>query len=843
MTLEPTHHDRQAKLNRVRALARSLHGRVYGARNRRLFLISGRANFEALLKTLKRGARRGKTLDHLTIKSLGLSTASIVEVTQCMLTTRRAALAKWERLLDLFQQTKSEPVHRSGWIAKNRREIAYLYTRLNELQGRLGADRFEPFLLLAQEEQWLQTALRRQGTADVRSQATHWLARVVLWLAGKQAMHRYLTGVEGISRRFDEAQGIADIANLRMTLRSWKNGAPRASFSRLAELMRTISPRVIDAARLNCRNKKRSFEQHCSLLIERCDEYLVNHRIEAEQVANAAIASLAACDKSGARLPSEFVTMIARRSRPEYALNIASNLFRESRSPGYALLLKAIDSPSVLCGDEITLIRRRLIGGETIDDIRWAAREDIIHIFRTQNPSIGWWRRFERSLAKLGIEFPSYERECFFDSAVRPGDIAVLEQFVAWLGRHSTVLRSTKLREKCFKTLFELAAPMTQLLGESSEFQNWATPAQDSDDLPADFQPAMRPVEDWLRAVTRFQRLLQRSETVPKSIAKLFKKHASWASERDYLEKRALNGSITFSQARRLSQLHDKRPEGPSLGKLHRTAEESSLMIGLEALRRLTSVTMEQHWTNLTDRSLSNHSCSRKLAFGKWLLVMRKDQRDLLAQILRTHQQHGAGYREQFSANRRWLNDAANRGVDVLAWSKPPAQSQYVGKREVTLEVTNDPMEIFLMGTYFNSCLSLGQCNQMSVLANAHDANKRVLYLRDQRNRVLGRKLVAVNSEFEMIGYTSYIAAECCEDNQREQVAEAMAVYCGRWARRSRLQLANIGEPINISGQFWYDDEATAWSDAAKAAWESQPSDVAPLTLSADADCASPVVA
>ena len=125
------------------------------------------------------------------------------------------------------------------------------------------------------------------------------------------------------------------------------------------------------------------------------------------------------------------------------------------------------------------------------------------------------------------------------------------------------------------------------------------------------------------------------------------------------------------------------------------------------------------------------------------------------------------------------------------------------------------------MGSYMNTCLSLPDgCYAYSVRANAYDANKQVLYVRDSAGRVLARQLVAINSGFRFVGYGVYDTFGDDDGARWEGTHRALAAYCGRWARDIGLKLANKGDPESILDNEWYDDIVCSWHEAAPAAWE-----------------------
>lgn len=197
-------------------------------------------------------------------------------------------------------------------------------------------------------------------------------------------------------------------------------------------------------------------------------------------------------------------------------------------------------------------------------------------------------------------------------------------------------------------------------------------------------------------------------------------------------------------------------------------------------------------------------------------------RREQLRRVLQADGEYGATYKLHLPANRQWLEKAARRGVLLAAWLRPRSSTAVVEGRKVIISVADDPCEIFLMGSYFNTCLSVGNYNQMSVLANAHDANKQVLFMHDAQGNVLARQLVAISCDFALLGYHCYAGIDHRQTSVRELYIAAMASFCGRWAHGCGLSLADEGEPDEIADHFWYDDGAHPWHDDAKQAWAAE---------------------
>ncbi len=60
------------------------------------------------------------------------------------------------------------------------------------------------------------------------------------------------------------------------------------------------------------------------------------------------------------------------------------------------------------------------------------------------------------------------------------------------------------------------------------------------------------------------------------------------------------------------------------------------------------------------------------------------------------------------------------------------------------------------MGTYVGSCLGLGGAFSYSAVAALLDANKKVIYARDERGALLGRQLVAIDKDGRLVCFSVY---------------------------------------------------------------------------------------
>ncbi|MBC8181751.1 hypothetical protein H8E88_11580 [candidate division KSB1 bacterium] len=153
-------------------------------------------------------------------------------------------------------------------------------------------------------------------------------------------------------------------------------------------------------------------------------------------------------------------------------------------------------------------------------------------------------------------------------------------------------------------------------------------------------------------------------------------------------------------------------------------------------------------------------------------------------------------------ANQAFLNKLRLRGINPEPWLNPPNQQAKTGKngQVVTLSFENDPLEIFQMGNYFQTCLSAGNWNFFSVFANAADINKHVIYARENKNRVIGRCLIALSEEGGILTFYPY-----CYDNELG-FSEMIEKLANELAERMKTIVLKKGFVQTLAATDWYDD-------------------------------------
>ena len=239
----------------------------------------------------------------------------------------------------------------------------------------------------------------------------------------------------------------------------------------------------------------------------------------------------------------------------------------------------------------------------------------------------------------------------------------------------------------------------------------------------------------------------------------------------------------------RLDRLHAKLERAWGRAVLERWEGELDARLP-EALRKLTGVEEPPAW--LTE--------SGPLALLATATRLKSKDRALACRLFRVRCGPPPWDLRADPANRRFVEERP--GIDWRPWidgiGTVPVET--ANGRRLHLALEDDPLEIFRMGGHFRTCLSPGAVNYFSVFANAADINKRVLYARDGDGRVVGRCLLALTAEAELLTFTAY-----CHDG--EAGFEALcAEFAEDLARRMGTRVVLRGRVPTLVASDWYDD-------------------------------------
>lgn len=187
-----------------------------------------------------------------------------------------------------------------------------------------------------------------------------------------------------------------------------------------------------------------------------------------------------------------------------------------------------------------------------------------------------------------------------------------------------------------------------------------------------------------------------------------------------------------------------------------------------------------------------------------------RSNRRWLRQLLLAHWKGEREWVRQQPDNQRWLTVARSHGVDVETWLST-CPRHYDSPMDVTLSMENNPLWVLQMGNVVRTCLSVHGCYAYSTIANAVDVNKRVIYARNDRGRIVARRLIAVDQQHRLVGFEVYCVSSDPVD--ASQLTGIFDDYCRSLAAHCRVAVRTDDSDYIIErlvAKMWYDDSAIA---------------------------------
>ncbi|MCB9644218.1 MAG: hypothetical protein H6728_14170 [Myxococcales bacterium] len=156
--------------------------------------------------------------------------------------------------------------------------------------------------------------------------------------------------------------------------------------------------------------------------------------------------------------------------------------------------------------------------------------------------------------------------------------------------------------------------------------------------------------------------------------------------------------------------------------------------------------------------------------------------------------------------NQAWLASFAKNGMDADGWRKGFSETFVWEGKTYRCETESSPFEAMKMGSYFGTCLSLsGGGYAEQALVCAWDINKHVIYIRNAKGYVVGRKLIACTSQGELLGYRLYLTKPTL------RFGEEVFRCIERFAARVGVRLSCAGESEDLHGLGGFTDRCVPW--------------------------------
>ena len=534
-------------------------------------------------------------------------------------------------------------------------------------------------------------------------------------------------------------------------------------------------------------------------------------RFQTEQRFPSVVAAWVICDAGSQVLPKKVLSQM-RFKFHQNTMKTARRYVRQSYRASYDSFLSYLerhDHGLELSVRQLKQIAEWLDRGQADNDIRSA-------IYSQQN-----YLRKSTDLRKLRL-LKSLHRKLF------PSLPSEMEEYVfspskAALNNFGYVLRwleqlyPTPLPEGTYTQCMTSYLPAINRLTDEfdasrteSRVREWAA-IMESDEFgfPGERQ-CPKELRTWLRRLGGYQQFSGEERRVPKSVDRFLNHQVKLSNELAYLAEKLATEGLGDSAKARLEYLQTKLANvaeaGFNLPALVEKTKLACLRAGLDALRNLLRDELAHYWQQVVNEPARGWDYSQLLDFLVWSRELPGVERNLFREIMSAWHEHGKAYKAQLGFNQRWLDKASRTGLKVAFWLNPDLSFFKIEQANFSIEVSQDPLETFLMGEHFRTCLSFTGCNSDSILANAAHANKQVILVRNEQQQVVSRMLVAISESFEMIRFSCYVHNQEDIESFDTKMTKAVFLFCEGWAKEIGIQLGKSGLPANLGSHFWYDD-------------------------------------
>ena len=641
------------------------------------------------------------------------------------------------------------------------------------------------------------------------------LSRFIYWSNGSRGLIRFHEALPVAARMMLES-----FDSTTAFIRLLKNVLPAAlrcdgtdpHWTTIREAVDKLHPDLLRTPKLWWETGDLELADYCSVMLKRLQTRMAEGA-PLRRVA-AALAMLCAYDDSDVPIPSDFSFFLRNNCDKDLSKVIKLILARKGQ-PAYSLVLEMFTGTD-WSPEELRAALELADGGIDVGDIYWAKETGMLGWFAANKASVAWCKELFTSASKHGIHLSTSDLSHLLPSCGDPSgwSDAVL-RFPKWLSRmDAKVLTLDKKRIR--RTLTHTLYDAYHTLNLSREIDGWLNPKP--------HKRRTNPLNEVLADIRFYQQWSGRGSTLPNSVERLIGKNRKVRRERSFLQSEVAAGRATKSQKQRLEHISRPSMTAHSADTLIRKCKELRFKTALRALDDRINRELEQTWYRRTGFELPDELREKREDVTSWLLLMNTDQLALLTRTLTAWRDHGEKFKRQLPGNAKWLRRAKKNGVRRNRWLFPTEETMRIARRDYKVSVIRNPYEVFMMGTRFGTCLSLGHVNQMSVLANAYDANKNVIYVHDEKGRPTARMLIALNRQFQLIKYHCYLQHPNSSEDLQDQFDLAIGAYAARLAKRCGVQLSEDGEPEILCKSFWYDDGTVEWHDSDKQAWLTEPS-------------------
>ena len=549
---------------RNRVMARSIAGRILVRDDGQMLVLGDKVEFTKLVAWLQ----RLKTTPSPNSDVLGDDFPFLVEgeLTEYALKVRGLALHRWRTGLLAEQKQRRLTRRQAKELRAELREADALMARLERLfdwQRRVRKQDLpsgHPFFLDADTTRVLAERLRPLGASF--HDAVRWHACIVEWWSGTNALDRFIEALSRFPTSPDEAEDISQLNSLAARCsvfeKRCRTESDRQIRRELRDVVNEAPEQLRSAAKLTPRPKRRTLAEHCRLLKHRCEEETAA-RIDARfRRTPAILAALCVCDGSDVRLPDRLIGETFTDARTAWCQAIAEGLATQSEQPGYDLLLRHLDQ---IAPASMSIVQRMLHKGETVEDLDWAARRDMIELNWHHGLQPGWAHGFFDMLERRGVNFDDSEAWLLLSWIETASEFQLLREFAAWFERIPVAMFSRRHSAEARVLIEELVVPAIGRFCFHDMLRQWMRRSRHQ----CVAAPGIRLKTELRRSlsgIAHFRSLVGERDVLPESWRRELTRPVRAASELAWLRTQLESGSASTHMRSRMQSLAvQTRPE------------------------------------------------------------------------------------------------------------------------------------------------------------------------------------------------------------------------------------------------------------------------------------------
>ncbi len=325
-------------------------------------------------------------------------------------------------------------------------------------------------------------------------------------------------------------------------------------------------------------------------------------------------------------------------------------------------------------------------------------------------------------------------------------------------------------------------------------------------------------VVPWAGSYLCSMHIIGGDQAPPQTLLKIFDLQSEMEEERDFLKELVQEHPERSDLTQRLSNLEERLASGHAVKyRMRQRIQRTMRHLASEAELNAIGLVIKDVFIKQLKRivgPISENVCLDTHLLNALLLTQDVTvNKRLLKTLIKAHMTHDSLWRHRIPANQTFLKDLVDCGIKPDVWLSDYERQFKIDEldgQKLVLRLETEPIKILEMGNYFDTCLSFMGVNSFATIVNASDLNKRVVYMYDGQEKVIGRKLIGISDEWKMVGYRTYLSSP--DKQLRAQLHKAVYEYLVDFAKSCRVALADRGKVPPLTSKEWYDDGPWKWT-------------------------------